>query len=82
MSRWVRLILECQVNTWQLISVNINRQRSSVISVIKEKLLGPAHACAHSPDIFSIQETKSWDVPNPELPMCVVVGQRSSRKQN
>ena len=32
-----RLNPECQVNTWQLISVNINRQRSLTISVIKEK---------------------------------------------
>ena len=65
--RWFRLRIEGRTNTWQLISVNINRQRSSDISVIKEKLLGPARVHAHVPVIFSIQETKSWDVTNLKL---------------
>ena len=37
LSRWFRLGTD-QVDTWQLISVNVNRQRSSDISVIEEKL--------------------------------------------
>ena len=37
------------------------------ISVIAEKLLEPARTRAHVPVIFSIQETKSWDVPNLQL---------------
>ena len=45
-----------------------------VSSHIKEKLLGPAHACEHSPVIFSIQETKSWDFPYLELPGYVCDG--------
>ena len=59
-SRIFRLNLDRQVDAWMLLSVNINRQRSSVISV-KEKLLWPAHACAHSSAILSSQETKSWE---------------------
>ena len=47
-------------------SVNNNRQRSSEISIIKARVLGPAHACACSP-VISVQETKSRDVPNLEL---------------
>ena len=50
---------------------------SSDISTIKEKLLGPAHACTHSPTILSIQETKSWDMPNLELPGYVCHGSKS-----
>ena len=64
------------VNTWQLISVNINRPRSSDISVIKEKLFCPAHARALSA-ILSIQETYSWDVPNLGLPGYVCYGSKS-----
>ena len=43
-----------QVDTWQLISVNINRECSSGISVIAEKLLQPVRMRAHVPVIFSI----------------------------
>ena len=57
------------------------RQRSSDISTIKEKLLGPAHACTHSPTILSIQETKSWDMPNWNcLDMCVTVANQGSQR--
>ena len=52
------------MTTWQSISVNINRQRSSDISVIGENFLGFARTCGHGPVILSIQETKSWDVPD------------------
>ena len=48
MSRRFRLRTEGQVNTKQLISVSMNRQRSSVISVIKQKLLGLARVHAHA----------------------------------
>ena len=66
---------ECQVNTWQLMSMNSDLQCSSDISVIAEKLLGPVRMRARVPVLFSIQETRSWDVPNLELPgyVCVMV---------
>ena len=51
-----------------MISVNVNRQRSSDISVIKENVFCPARTCAHGPVIFSIQEIESGDVPNMTLP--------------
>ena len=59
-------------------SANINRQRSLHISTMKEKLLGPPHARTHTPAILSIQETKSWDVPNLELSGYVCYGSKSS----
>ena len=43
----------------------------------RKKLLGPAHACTHTPAILSIQETKSWDVPYLELPRYVCYGSNS-----
>ena len=58
-----RLAPDRQVDIWQLISVNINRQRSLDAPTITEKLLGLAHSHTHSPAILSIQATKSWDVP-------------------
>ena len=76
-SRIFRLIPDCQMDVWQLVSVNINRQRSLDISTIKEKLLGPAHARTHTPAILSIQETKSWDVPNLDLSGYVCYGSKS-----
>ena len=49
--------------TWQLISVNVDRQTSDDIEVIKEKLLGLEHARNGTLAILSVQETKSWDIP-------------------
>ena len=61
-----------QAGAWQLISVNICRQCTSDIAVIAEKLLEFACMRAHLPVIFSIQETRFWDVPNLEVAwMCV-----------
>ena len=57
-----------QAGGWQLISVDINRQCSSAISLIVEKLLTPVCAHAHLPVIFSVQETRSWNVPELKLP--------------
>ena len=76
-SRSFRLNPERQVNTWQLVSVHINRQRSLDISTMKKKTLQLAHACAHSLAILSIQEAKSWDVPSLELAGCVCYGGKS-----
>ena len=53
--------------TWQLISVNTNRQTSNEMKVIKEKLLGLEHTRNGTPATLSVQETKSWDTPNLEL---------------
>ena len=66
--------LHRRVNRSQWVSHLIS---SSDISIIKEKLLGLAHACAHSSAILSIQETMSWDVPNLELPGNVGYGSTS-----
>ena len=63
--------------TLECLSVNIHRQRSSDISVIKEELLDHAHSCAHSLAILSIQEPKSWDVSNLELLEYVCYGSKS-----
>ena len=57
-----------QAGAWQLIIVNIDRQCSSDISVIAEKLHEPARMRARLPVIFSIQEMRSWNVPDLELP--------------
>ena len=65
-----------QADAWQLISVDINHQCSSDISVIAENLLEPFRMRAHVPVIFSIQETKFWDVPNLELPGHVCYGSK------
>ena len=65
-----------QAGAWQLISVNINRECSSDISVIAEKLLELVRTRAHLLVIFSIQETRSWDVPNLELPGYVCFGSK------
>ena len=72
-----RLNLDRQVDAWQLILVNINRWRSLDISTVKETLLGLAHARTHSPAIVSIQETKTLDVLNLELPGIVCYGSES-----
>ena len=42
-----------------------------------EKLSGLVHACASSPAIHSVQETRSWDVPKLELPGYVCYGCKS-----
>ena len=73
-SRVFRLKLDCRAVAWQLISVNINRQTSADIKVIKEKLLGLDHTRKRTPSILSVQETKSWDVPNLELSGFVCYG--------
>ena len=57
------LVPKVQAGAWHLISVNVNRQCSSDMSVIAEKLLEPVRMRAHMPVIFSVQETRSWDVP-------------------
>ena len=44
---------------------------------MKEKLLGLDHACTHILAILSIQDTKSWDVSNLELPGYVCYGNKS-----
>ena len=60
------------VNAWKLISVNINRQRSSDISTIKVQLLGPPH-----PAILSIQEMcLIWNC----LDTCVTVANLVSQR--
>ena len=58
---------QAQVNTWQLTSVNVDRQCSSDISVITEKLLKSVRMHSRVPVIFSIPETRSWDAANLEL---------------
>ena len=64
---------------WQLISVNMDRQCSSALSVIVEKLLTLVCAHAHLPIIFSIQEMRSWNVPELQLPgLCVMVAKLGS----
>ena len=78
MSRWVRLKPECQVDAWQLISVNINRQRSSEISTMKEKCWGVltgAHTLLPSSrfDRPSLGMSPIWNC----LGMCVCYGCKS-----
>ena len=63
-----------QADAWRLVSVDINRQCSSDISVIAEELLEPVCIGARVPVIFSIQETRSCDVRNLELPEYVCCG--------
>ena len=77
MGRVPRLFPDCQDATWQLISVNINRQTSADIEVMKEKLLGFEHTHKCSPAILSVQETKSWDTPNLELKVFVCYGNKN-----
>ena len=67
---------EDQAGAWQLISVNINRQRSSAVSLIVEKLLTPVCAHARLPVIFSLQETRSWNVLELQLPGYVCYGSK------
>ena len=50
--------------------------RKSHVFISSHIIKGPAHAYEHSLDIFSIQETKSWDFPNLELPGYVCDGCR------
>ena len=66
-----------QTQSWPLISANVNRQRSLDIFTMKEKLLGPALARTQTSTILTIQETKSWDVPNLELTGYVCHGGKS-----
>ena len=47
------------------------------MSVFAGELLGPVRMHARVPTIFSIQETKSWDVPNLSLPGYVWYGSKS-----
>ena len=44
--------------------------------MIAEKLLEPVRKRAHVPVIFSIQETRSWDVPYLELPGYICSGSK------
>ena len=71
-----RLLPDCQEVAWQLISVNINRQTSADIEVIKEKLFGFDRTRKRMPTILSVQETRSWDVPNLELKGFVCYGDK------
>ena len=66
MSRVSRLQPDYQEVACQLISVNIFRQTSADIK-FKEKLLGVDQTHKRTPTILSVQEIKSWDVPNLEL---------------
>ena len=75
-TRMIGRLPKDQACAWQLISVNINRQCSSVISVIVENLLTPVCAHAHRPVIFPIQETRSWNVPELKLPGHVCYGSK------
>ena len=69
--------LQVQVNNWQLISVHINRQCQSDISVIAENCLD-LFACTHVfLTCFPSMKTKYWDVPNLELPGYVCDGSKS-----
>ena len=54
----------------------IDRQTSADIEVIKEKLLGFDHTRKSTPAILSVQETKSWDIPNLELKRFVCYGNK------
>ena len=74
MTRMAGRLSKDQAGVWQLISVNIKCQSSAAIFVIVEKLLTPVCTRAHLPVIFSIQETRSWDVPYLELLWYVCYG--------
>ena len=67
-----RLLPKDQVGTWQLISVNVSCETSADVSMIVESL----NARAHMPVILALQETRSWDVPNMELPDYVCYGSK------
>ena len=55
-----------QAGTWQLLSVSVTRETSAGVSMIVERL---KPECAHSLlVIFSLRETRSWDVPKLKLP--------------
>ena len=69
-----RLLPDCQEVAWQLISVNINRQTSADIEVIKEKLIGFDRTRKRMPTILSVEETRSCDVPILELKGFVCYG--------
>ena len=69
-----RLQPDYQAVARQLISLNINRQTSPDIKVIKEQLLGFDHTRKHTRTILSNQETKSWEVPDLELEGFVCYG--------
>ena len=69
-----------QAGAWQLISVNNNRQSSTDIPVIAEKLLELTRTRTHVLVMFSVQETRSCDVLNLELPVCVMVSNLGSQR--
>ena len=54
-----------------------NRQTSNDIEVIKWYLLGLEHTRNGTPAILSVQETKSWDIPNMELKGFVCHGNKN-----
>ena len=56
-----------KAGTWQLISVNVNRGTSADVNEIVIRLLKLQCARTHLPVVFVLQETRSWDVPNPKL---------------
>ena len=63
-----RFTSDSQASVWHQISASINRRRPDDVSVIAEILRGTIGHRTHAYVIISIQETKSWDVPNPRLP--------------
>ena len=63
-----------EAGVWQLVPFDNNRQCSSAISVIVEKLLTLVCAHAHQLVIFSFQEARSWTVPELQLPGYVCHG--------
>ena len=70
MDRDFRLKSDRQTFVWQLISININRQRTLDISIIKKrkrKRLESTQVCMLIVIILSIQDGKSLDVSNLEL---------------
>ena len=58
---------EDQAGTWQLISVNVNRETSANVAMIVKRSLKPECARTHLPVIFALQETRSWCVRNLKL---------------
>ena len=49
-----------QAGTWQLISVNVNRESFADVDEILKRLLKLACAHTHLPVVFALQETRSW----------------------
>ena len=52
-----------QIGTWQLVSVNVNRETSADVDDILNKVTARVHTCS----FFLLQEMRSWDVPNLKL---------------